>query len=574
MAGSTLALAAVLIALVASSSLGTVADGKLVLPQFLASHMVFQRKNADGVTHAQVRGKSSCDSVQVSLGKPSDAEWVGAFSTRAGVHGDSGEWVAEFPAQDAGTGFAVTISACDGHIVLLDVAFGDVLLCSGQSNMEFNVLSSFSGEAAAESAHLYDIRMFTAGRNASTAPTFDIPTKAPAPWLKSVQASFSEAGFSYPSAVCYYTAREMHQYLGGKVPIGIVGTYWGGQKIERFMTPDAMADTTCGGLDGVGAGGADADVVRPFQEQQRLELAQLLDSGVKLELEEEEARLIGQGAELGAWTPGDIWNAMVGPLVGMKFTTALWYQGEANAGDSDNIVHYACRFPAMIADWRAKFRQPDLPFFYVQLAGFKQAGFVGLRASQAQALRLPRTGEALAIDTGNFGNVHPKNKTEVGRRLALNVIWTAYGDRRSLEGVAGPTLSGVARSGADGLTVRYVAGTGGDFFFNATSNCGACCHENPFQLQLRSGATVRMAKATFASDGSVALVAPAGALNNTTDPAVAVTYNWEPFPQCSLYGRLGGRAGLLPAVPFKHALKSSTPGVELEVAEEMRALLK
>ena len=89
---------------------------------------------------------------------------------------------------------------------------------------------------------------------------------------------------------------------------------------------------------------------------------------------------------------------MIFPLLPMRFTGAVWYQGEANVYDATS---YACRFPAMIADWRVQFGLPDLSFFYVSLAASHDSRFAYLRSAQDAALHLPRVGRALAIDLGD-----------------------------------------------------------------------------------------------------------------------------------------------------------------------------
>jgi len=122
-----------------------------------------------------------------------------------------------------------------------------------------------------------------------------------------------------------------------------------------------------------------------------------------------------------------LWNAMIHPFIKMRFLGATWYQGEANAG---NPTSYACRFPAMIADWRKKFMLPDLSFFFVQLAAYR-ADYSLIRNAQMAALKLPKVGYAVAIDIGDptspFGDIHPRRKQEVGRRLALSCLNIQYG---------------------------------------------------------------------------------------------------------------------------------------------------
>ena len=128
--------------------------------------------------------------------------------------------------------------------------------------------------------------------------------------------------------------------------------------------------------------------------------------------------------------PTAIYNAMIHPLLNVNFAGAIWYQGESNAGRAQE---YKAIFPAMIKCWRRVFNEGDFPFYFVQLANFtKEASkpvndeWAELRESQEAALKLPNTGMAVAIDIGEADNIHPANKMEVGRRLALQALKKTY----------------------------------------------------------------------------------------------------------------------------------------------------
>jgi sialate O-acetylesterase len=128
--------------------------------------------------------------------------------------------------------------------------------------------------------------------------------------------------------------------------------------------------------------------------------------------------------------PTGIYNAMIAPLQKCAVTGFVWYQGESNEG---RAYEYRSLFPAMIKDWRQKFAQGDLPFYFVQLANYENppaqpvnSDWAELRESQTYALQLPHTGMAVAIDIGEAGNIHPKNKQEVGKRLALLALSDTY----------------------------------------------------------------------------------------------------------------------------------------------------
>ena len=128
--------------------------------------------------------------------------------------------------------------------------------------------------------------------------------------------------------------------------------------------------------------------------------------------------------------PTLLFNAMVNPLIPLKFKGVVWYQGEGNA---DRAHQYQTLFPLLINDWREQWKT-EFPFYWVQLANFKavanQPGpseWAELREAQTMALKLPKTGEAVIIDIGNARNIHPKNKQDVGKRLALIALKQDYG---------------------------------------------------------------------------------------------------------------------------------------------------
>lgn len=130
-------------------------------------------------------------------------------------------------------------------------------------------------------------------------------------------------------------------------------------------------------------------------------------------------------------SPGILYNANIAPLTKLAIKGFIWYQGEANAG---RAYEYRELFPAMIQNWRDKFGQGNLPFIFVQLANYMaeknqpaNAEWAELREAQAMALQLPNTGMATAIDIGEANDIHPKNKSEVGRRLGVAALKAAYG---------------------------------------------------------------------------------------------------------------------------------------------------
>lgn len=145
-------------------------------------------------------------------------------------------------------------------------------------------------------------------------------------------------------------------------------------------------------------------------------------------------------------TPTALYNKMLHPLFQVPVKGVLWYQGESNATEADQAFVYRDQFSAMIKDWRKKWRKTELPFYWVQLANFISgedtkdvSPWAVLRESQTEVLSLPNTGMAVTIDVGNPGDIHPRDKQTVGKRLALHALKNDYG--KSELNVQGPTFS-------------------------------------------------------------------------------------------------------------------------------------
>ncbi|MGM8362457.1 sialate O-acetylesterase [Flavobacterium sp. ARAG 55.4] len=141
-----------------------------------------------------------------------------------------------------------------------------------------------------------------------------------------------------------------------------------------------------------------------------------------------------QGPTFIRWKPEGLFNAMIAPLTNLKIKGVLWYQGESNAG---NPKMYAKALPALIQDWRTKWRQGDFPFLYVQLPNYmetyaepRESNWAVLRQAQLESLSVPNTAMAVAIDLGEWNDIHPLNKEDVGNRLALLARKIVYGEKK------------------------------------------------------------------------------------------------------------------------------------------------
>ena len=509
-----------------------------LLAQFFDSHMVLARSGAQIWGDAAAPG----DAVTVTVAG-AGVPFVGKATASS-----TGSWAVSLGPQPAATGAIVTVrTASGGKQTLTDVAFGDVYLCSGQSNMEFSVNLAFNASAEiADSARYPGLRFFTGAEVGAAAPATKLPDAqskfanqtmigpyAESSWAVSGPAAFVPAGgptFTWPSAACYFFGRDVYAGLGGKVPIGLVASDWGGEPIQPFMSADALADKTCGGTNPGAAAAAAAAVPAPVATP-RVKVGD------------------GDGS-------GTIWNGMIAPLAKMRFAGVVWYQGESNAPDGHD---YNCLFPAMIADWRKKFEAPAMPFYWVVLApcyGHHECRpFVTTRAAQlpgSAAMTLPSTAYAVAVDLGDpdspASSVHSRRKQEVGRRLALQALRMHYNETVTS---TGPVFKSSTVSGTT-VTVAYAPGTADGLHTGATGACNEtgsklCCNGgvSPFSVETAKGG---WAPAKFTISGSTAVLeAPAGAT-----PTGGVQFGWQQAPECMLYNGAGGaddHAGIV-GTPF------------------------
>jgi len=438
--------------------------------------------------------------------------------TVAAALAPTGHWLAILPPAPASDQPAELVVQGRNTVTVRDVLVGDVWLCSGQSNMEMRVMQSARAEEEMAAAQHPLIRHFKLPRTVAEQPTRGVDGE----WVTCSPATVGEF-----SAVAYYFARTVQAEV--RVPIGLINSSWGGTQIESWMSEPALR-----------ADPAYAEIQRRWQERldgfpaAQAEYEQKLAAWTEASREakakgqpytrRKPTRPEGAGSR---WQPAGIYNAMIAPLVPTSIRGIIWYQGESNA---ERFTEYRSLFPAMIRQWRADFAQGDLPFYFVQLANLERPRdatgeqWAWQREAQTEALKLPATGMAVTIDIGEADDIHPKNKQEVGRRLALLALNRSYGLARADEG---PTVASVTREGA---ALRVTFRTAGELVARDPALPG-------FEI---AGADGVYHAATARLDGtSVVLTAPAA-----PEPT-SVRYAWHNNPSVSLFDTHG-----LPAAPF------------------------
>lgn len=230
--------------------------------------------------------------------------------------------------------------------------------------------------------------------------------------------------------------------------------------------------------------------------------------------------------------PVVLYNGMIAPLLPLTIKGAIWYQGEENASKP---VEYRSLFPNMITDWRNHWGQGDFPFLFVQLSSFGsvknepvESNWAALREAQAKTLHLPNTAMAVSIDVGNPANIHPKQKREVGERLALSAMKLVYGNTTLVS--SGPQLSGSMIHGNQVILE----------FSNAEN--GLMAKGKQLKYFAIAGADKKFIWADAVIKNNKVIVSSA-----LIKKPVAVRYAWADSPvEANLYNKEG-----LPAAPFR-----------------------
>lgn len=386
-----------LLALLFTLTVESLADVRL--SSIFADGMVLQRERP-----ARVWGKAT----------PAEAVAVRFRGEERKTVADAlGRWEVFLKPGTAGGPFELTIQG-NNSIRIADVLVGEVWLASGQSNMEWRVSASNDPEREIAAANYPQIRFYKVEHTVADAPRDDV---------KAAWQAVTPQTIGALSAVGYFFARHLHQQL--KVPVAILQAPWGGTPVESWISPSALA--------------ADPALLPAHSYW-----ARILENHPAAMIRYEQAVAKweaggGKGARPGIpagpghpHAPSTLWNGMIAPIVSYAIAGAIWYQGETN-GSRERAPVYHRLFSAMITDWRRAWGQGDFPFLFVQLANFaKVAGVSGwpeLREAQLQTLRLKNTAMAVTIDIGDSADIHPKNKQDVGLRLALPARALAYGEK-------------------------------------------------------------------------------------------------------------------------------------------------
>ena len=401
------------IALFATAAISVNADVRL--PDVISHSMVLQRD-----VPVPVWGKA----------EPGEAVTVRfAGQTKRTTTDSKGNWRVDLdPLRANATPSTMTINGRNG-IELKDILVGEVWLVSGQSNMQWGLIQSNDGNAAVANARHPTIRLFNVSRQ--------VAFKQAPPPLATWRPSTAESARDF-SAAGYYFGVELQKAL--KVPIGLINSSFGGSQAEAWTPEEYLLAS---------------DDLRPTVERARIWDEER--PRVKLRYEEqlkqwrveaEKAKAAGARPKPSPSVPdalreyrkaSSIYNGMIEPLIPFRIRGAIWYQGESNEARAEQ---YGILLPTMIRAWRERWGFGDFPFGIVQLPNYRSVKdeptdepWSHIREAQRiTALATPKTGLIVTIDIGEANDIHPGNKLDVGRRMALWGLAKVYGLKRTWSG--------------------------------------------------------------------------------------------------------------------------------------------
>jgi sialate O-acetylesterase len=361
---------------------------------------------------------------RADAGKEITVTFAGQSKTTTADAG--GRWevsLAAMPASAEGRTLSVT-EAGAAAVEVKDVLVGEVWIGSGQSNMQWTVAQTRKeDQEIAAKAPVPLLRLFDVPRVLNLQRQETVPAK----WTLATP----ETARAF-SAVAYFFGKQLTEEL--KIPVGMIHSSWGGSRIEPWWAEEGLE-----GIPQLAALRANRLARLPgfpeYDQPFRSYITAVRDWSVAAEnalkagqaapeMPAQPERLkVGHGADTGTY------QAMIHPLVPYALRGFLWYQGESNNGEG---MLYTSKKQALIAGWRKQFRAPEAPFLFVQLAPYnygepRKFDLPGIWWAQQETLKIPHTGMAVINDIGNVKDIHPTQKAEVARRLALWAFADTYG---------------------------------------------------------------------------------------------------------------------------------------------------
>ena len=427
----------------------------------------------------------------------------------------AGKWSVKLTPLEAGGPFTMTITG-NNVVTVKDLLVGEVWLCSGQSNMHFQMASVENSQQEIAAANDPALRYFTVPQVMEQNPTTA---------LQGAWRTISSETAGQCSAVAYYFGRDLQKKLG--VPVGLIISAVGGTRIESWMRAETLATT-----------GLSAELVKKWADTSPEDFKRIGAEYAAFQYQRDqvhpqtvrEAKAQGQPAPPPPVAPkirthdapSALHNGMIAPLQPFALRGAIWYQGESNSGQPGP---YQKLLPAMIDDWRKAWGSP-LPFLFVQLAPYKATHPAFREAQLAIWQSTPLTAMAVTTDVGTANNIHPTRKEPVGQRLALAARAIAYGEKIEY---SGPLYDSMANKDEKIiLSFKHIGG-------------GLIPKNGELKGFTIAGSDGKFFPATAAIQGDTVIVT-----SDKVARPTAARYAWTQFPEVNLFNQEG-----LPAAPFR-----------------------
>jgi sialate O-acetylesterase len=438
----------------------------------------------------------------------------------------NGQWLVHLPSMKAGMEPVTLTIKGKNEVVVKNVLIGEVWICSGQSNMEWQLSKSAGAEEHMATSEDLLLRLITIPHSVQMAPQYNTGAR----WNECSPRTVGNF-----SAVAYFFGRDLRKALN--VPVGLIHTSWGGTPAEAWTSKEALNSEPL-----LQHYPADLEkAMKNFDPAKAKEtydqaLAKWKEAAAKAKADGKPAPnrpQMQQPPDKSSHAPTGLYNGMIAPLVPYAIAGAIWYQGESNAGQA---YEYRTLFPTMIKDWRKHFGQGDFPFLFVQLAPFQKivkeptdSAWAELRDAQLYTTKVsPKTGMAVITDVGEENDIHPKKKEPVGARLALAARAIAYGEKVEY---AGPVLEKATfEDGKAILTFTHVGEGLTTPRKEELTGFTICGEDRKFHN----------AKATIAGNDTIEVTC------SEVPKPVAVRFGWANYPVVNLWNK-----DSLPASPFR-----------------------
>ncbi|MDG1890388.1 MAG: sialate O-acetylesterase [Verrucomicrobiota bacterium] len=496
-----------LIALLAPAVL----QAEVSIPSIIGNNMVLQREQENRIWGWANAGEVVTVRIQDQ-------------KKQAKTHAD-GSWRLMLDPLPVGGPYTMTIRG-KNTLTLDNILVGEVWICSGQSNMQWSVNSSNDADLEKLNANHPRIRLISVPQVGTQVPQQDFEGQ----WTECSGATVGDF-----SAVGYFFGRQLQTTL--QVPVGLIDNAWGGSAAEAWVRRDLLTTDP-----------RYASLMKRWDQTEKeakllTAIADYEQALTTWQTDLAEARLAGKKLPprphrpnnqlTGNHRPSNIYNGVLYPTIGYGIRGVIWYQGESNAGRAYQYRHL---FPLMIQNWRDVWDQGDFPFYWVQLADFRlekpqpsESDWAELREAQTMTMEaLPNTGEAVILNLGEAQDIHPKNKEDVGKRLARWALANEYGFDIVYRS---PTYQSMERIGERiKLHFKHV-GSGLDLF----------------DIQKPVGFTIAGADQKFLrAEAKISNGAEIEVWSESVPHPVAVRYAWADNPVCNVQNKEG-----LPLTPFR-----------------------